>query len=166
MGGGSVGGGSVGGGSVGGGIVGGGSGVSGTSVTTGDDVGILTDKAVFVGFGLLVDVAGGGLIDLDVAVERIITGVFEIVGDGVMDGVAVGIAVEVGVIVYVGISSENASKVRTATEFGLENAKSTTSPGCIAIGSCKVGSYNATADAPQNKLSPRMLAAKIQRSPA
>jgi hypothetical protein len=121
---------------------------------------------VLVGFGLLVDVAGGGLVGLVVAVERIITGVFELVGDGVRDAVAVGIADGDGVIVDVGINAENASNVRTATEFGLENAKSTTSPGWMAMGSSKVGSDNATAEAPQNKLSPRMLAAKIHRSPA
>lgn len=118
-----------------------------------------------MGFGLFVDVAGGGLFGFEVAVRKK-NGVFEAVGERVGEGVSVGLADGVGVIVDVGINSENASKVSATPEFSLENAKFTTSPGFMAMGSCNVGSDNAIADAPQNKPKPRVLAAKIHRSPA
>lgn len=121
---------------------------------------------MFVGGGLFVNVGGGGgLFGLRVAVGGI-TCVLIITGDGEGEavGVAVGMADAVRVTVGVGINSENASNVRT--EFGLENAKFTTSPASMAIGSSRDGSDNATADAPQNKPKPRVLAANIQRRPA
>lgn len=92
--------------------------------------------------------------------------VFVAVGEEVSVSVAVGLGVYVGVVVNVGINSANAWAVSSAAIFALAKACSAIFSASRTIGSSNVGSDNATADAPQNRLNPRMLAAKIHKRPA
>ena len=136
--------------------------VSGATVEVGSIVGIMISVAV--GFGSCVGDGGSWLTGLRVLVGVMIRSV--LVGVVVALGVMVGVNVWVTDAVSVGISLENASAVNMANEFGLEKAKLTTLAGSIAMGVARVGSDNATAEAPQKRLKPRMLAEKIHRSPA
>ena len=153
--------------SVGGGVsVGEGSGVSVGGSSVGDAVYVLTETAVFVGEGLGVKVAVGKFSSCSLSSVGVgkTNRVLDAVGEEV--GVAVGVAVCVGVFVRVGINLANDSAVNAAAVFISEKARSTISPAPMTMGVGNVGSDNAIADAPQNRLKPRMLAAKIHRSPA
>jgi len=127
------------------------------------------ETAVLVGGGCGVNVAVGGTLIGPGSLVRVgdgINGVLDAVGEDVTVLVADGLAVYVGVAVGVATNLANASAVKAAAVFALEKARPAISPGSMTMGSATVGSDNAIADVPQNRLNPSALAANIHKSPA